>query len=289
MNYLLKRLGLVLPTLLAIISLNFLIVQFIPGGPIDQIAAQITGHGAAHLQSLKSSEQDFLSSSDNTGISPENLKRLRKEFGFDLPPLTRFVTMLKNYFVFDLGDSFYQNKSVIQLICDKLPVSASLGVWSTLLIYLICIPLGIRKAVRHGSKFDIGSSLFIIITNTIPIFVFAIALLTLFSGGFFLNWFPLEGLHSINFDQLIWYEKILDYFWHLTLPITCMVMTGLASLTFLTKNSFLDEINKQYVITARAKGLSERTILYKHVARNAMLIIVSGFPAVLSVCFSLDL
>ena len=233
------------------------------------------------------------------GIDPDLIKELEKQYGFDKPPLQRFFEMLRNYLVFDFGESFYKDKSVISLILEKLPVSISLGLWTTLFVYLISIPLGIKKAVRDGSKFDIYSSSLIIIGYAIPGFLFAIFLIVIFAGGSYLDIFPLRGLVSDNWEELSFFEKIFDYFWHLALPVLAMVIGGFASLTMLTKNSFLDEINKQYVLTARAKGVSEQKVLYGHVFRNAMLIVISGFPAafinilftsslLIEVIFSLD-
>ena len=233
------------------------------------------------------------------GIDPDLIKELEKQYGFDKPPLQRFFEMLKNYLVFDFGESFYKDKSVISLILEKLPVSISLGLWTTLFVYLISIPLGIKKAVRDGSKFDIYSSSLIIVGYAIPGFLFAIFLIVVFAGGSYLDIFPLRGLISDNWEELNFLEKIIDYFWHLALPVLAMVIGGFASLTMLTKNSFLDEINKQYVLTARAKGVSEQKVLYGHVFRNAMLIVISGFPAafinilftsslLIEVIFSLD-
>ncbi len=313
LNYIVKRLFLIIPTLFGILAVNFLIIQAAPGGPVEKAIAQIKGtevsvtekfttSGGEQSQSAQSQTKlNFTESKyrGSQGIDPDLIKELEKQYGFDKPPIERFFEMLKNYLVFDFGESFYKDKTVIDLIIEKLPVSISLGLWTTLFIYLISIPLGIRKAVQDGSKFDIYSSSIIIVGYAIPGFLFAIFLIVIFAGGSYLDIFPLRGLVSDDWDQLSFVEKILDYFWHLTLPVLAMVIGGFASLTMLTKNSFLDEINKQYVITARAKGVSEKKILYGHIFRNAMLIVISGFPAafinilftsslLIEVIFSLD-
>jgi len=233
------------------------------------------------------------------GLDPELIRQLEKLYGFDQPPAARFVLMMKRYLAFDFGQSFFQDRPVIDLIVSKLPVSISLGLWTTLLIYLISIPLGIAKAVRDGSAFDIWTSAIVVVGYAIPGFLFAILLVVLFAGGSFAHWFPLRGLVSDNWQQLSWPARITDYFWHITLPVTALVVSGFAGLTMLTKNSFLDEINKHYVVTARAKGLTRRRVLYGHVFRNAMLIVIAGFPAafvgilftgalLIEVIFSLD-
>ena len=313
LNYIVKRLFLIIPTLFGILAVNFLIIQAAPGGPVEKAIAQIKGtevsvtekfttSGGEQSQSAQSQAKlNFTESKyrGSQGIDPDLIKELEKQYGFDKPPIERFFEMLKNYLVFDFGESFYKDKTVIDLIIEKLPVSISLGLWTTLFIYLISIPLGIRKAVQDGSKFDIYSSSIIIVGYAIPGFLFAIFLIVIFAGGSYLDIFPLRGLVSDDWDQLNFIEKILDYFWHLTLPVLAMVIGGFASLTMLTKNSFLDEINKQYVVTARAKGVSEKKILYGHIFRNAMLIVISGFPAafinilftsslLIEVIFSLD-
>ncbi len=291
--YILRRLLLILPTLLGIMLLNFFIIQAAPGGPVEQMIARLQHQDISAVSRLSGENQaETIQNKDQTyrgaqGLDPEMIKSLEKLFGFDKPIWERFVLMVKNYACFDFGESFFKNQKVIDLIIEKLPVSASLGIWSTLLIYLVSIPLGIAKAVRHGSAFDIWTSSLIIMGNAIPVFLFAIVLIVLFAGGSYLQWFPLRGLTSPNFAELPLLQKILDYFWHLALPITAMVIGGFASLTMLTKNSFLDEINKQYTLTAKAKGLSEKQVLYRHVFRNAMLIIVAGFPsAFLSMFFA---
>ena len=291
LNYIIKRLFLIIPTLFGILAVNFVIIQAAPGGPVEKAIAQIKGTEVSVTERFTSSGGEQLSSNQSQknfsaqeskyrgsqGIDPDLIKELEKQYGFDKPPLQRFFEMLKNYLVFDFGESFYKDKSVISLILEKLPVSISRGLWTTLFVYLISIPLGIKKAVRDGSKFDI----------------------VVFAGGSYLDIFPLRGLISDNWEELNFLEKIIDYFWHLALPVLAMVIGGFASLTMLTKNSFLDEINKQYVLTARAKGVSEQTVLYGHVFRNAMLIVISGFPAafinilftsslLIEVIFSLD-
>ncbi len=268
---------------------NFLIIQAAPGGPVEQFISklnhttQIKDEIAPQNFSLNSS-QDISTNSNlkyrgSVGVDPEIIAKIEKLYGFDLPLWQRFWLMIKKFILFDFGVSFYQDKKVTELIWQKLPVSISMGLWSTLLIYLISIPLGIKKAVKDGSKFDIWSSSVIIIGHAIPSFLFAIFLIVLFAGGNFWSIFPLRGLVSENFHDLNWWQKIIDYFWHMTLPIAAMVIGGFASLTFFCKNSFLEEINKQYVLTAYAKGLNQKSVLYKHVFRNAMMIIIAGFPA----------
>ncbi len=289
--YVLRRLLLMVPTLIGILVINFLIVQAAPGGPVEQMMAKIEGHAGDSTTRITSTASEVNSTDSNylgrKGIDPELIKQIEKLYGFDKPAYERFFIMLANYAQFEFGESFYRNTRVVDLIIEKLPVSISLGLWSTLLIYFISIPLGIKKAVSHGSRFDVISSGFIISGYAIPGFLFAILLIVLFAGGSYLNWFPLRGLTSPNFGELSLVEKIIDYFWHLCLPIIAYTIGGFATLTMLTKNSFLDEINKQYVITARAKGLEERGVLYGHVFRNGMLIIIAGFPsAFLSMFFT---
>jgi len=288
--YLLKRFLLVIPTLFGIMIINFMIIQAAPGGPVDQMIAKLRGNaadpsarfsgaGSESLQSLEGfgdGESKYLGAQ---GLDPEFIAKLEKMFGFDKPPLTRFGLMIKNYLTFNFGESYFKDRSVIGLIKEKLPVSISIGLWTTLLIYFISIPLGIRKAVLDGSPFDIWSSVVVVVGFAIPSFLFAILLIVLFAGGSFWSIFPLRGLVSDNWHHLPLGAKILDYFWHMTLPICALVISGFASLTLLTKNSFLEEINKQYVLTARAKGLTERRVLFGHVFRNAMLIVVAGIPA----------
>ena len=283
--YIARRLLLVLPTLLGILVINFALTQFVPGGPIEQVLANMEGQGDV-FESFSGTSSEVAEASETNdyvgarGLPPEFIAELEKEFGFDKPPLERFLTMLWNYLRFDFGESYFRSISVVDLVLEKMPVSISLGLWSTLLAYLISIPLGIRKAVLDGSRFDTWTSWVIIIAYAIPGFLFAILLLVLFAGGSFLQIFPLRGLTSDYFDQLSLGEKIVDYFWHITLPIIASTISAFATLTLLTKNSFMDEIQKQYVITARAKGLSDRRVLLGHVFRNAMLIVIAGFPAV---------
>ncbi|EIC82873.1 microcin C ABC transporter permease YejB [Serratia sp. M24T3] len=288
--YLLRRLLLVIPTLLAIITINFFIVQIAPGGPVDQAIAAIemgqgnglpggnagsgNGHAVAGVGQVGDSNYR-----GSRGLDPEVIAEITKRFGFDKPLHQRYFDMLWQYARFDFGDSLFQGATVMQLVKSSLPVSISLGLWSTLIIYLVSIPLGIRKAVKNGSAFDTWSSSVIIIGYAVPSFLFAILLIVFFTGGNYLDWFPLRGLTSANFDSLPWYGKITDYLWHITLPVLATVIGGFATLTMLTKNSFLDEVQKQYVVTARAKGLDEKKILYRHVFRNAMLLVIAGFPA----------
>jgi len=283
--YIARRLLLVLPTLLGILVINFALTQFVPGGPIEQVLANMEGQGDV-FESFSGTSSEVAEASETSdyvgarGLPPEFIAELEKEFGFDKPPLERFLTMLWNYLRFDFGESYFRSISVVDLVLEKMPVSISLGLWSTLLAYLISIPLGIRKAVLDGSRFDTWTSWVIIVAYAIPGFLFAILLLVLFAGGSFLQIFPLRGLTSDYFDQLSLGEKIVDYFWHITLPIIASTISAFATLTLLTKNSFMDEIQKQYVITAKAKGLSDRRVLWGHVFRNAMLIVIAGFPAV---------
>jgi microcin C transport system permease protein len=308
--YILRRLLLMIPTLLGIMVLNFIIIQAAPGGPVERVIAQLRGHDVAatgrfagtdrgEMQAVHLSEADQSRYRGAQGIDPELIAELERMYGFDQPPVTRFVQMMGNYLRFDFGQSFYRDQTVVSLILQKMPVSISLGLWTTLLVYAISIPLGIRKAVRDGSAFDVATSAVVVVGYAIPGFLFAVLLIVLFAGGSFLDFFPLRGLASENWHELSWPMRILDYFWHLTLPVTAMVIGGFAGLTMLTKNSFLEEINKQYVITARSKGLAERRVLYGHVFRNAMLIVVAGFPSafigilftsalLIEVIFSLD-
>lgn len=290
LSYILKRLLLIIPTLFGIMLINFIIVQAAPGGPVEQMIAKITNTGvdasakfsgggfeiSAANKNAGSNNSQYLGS---RGLDPDLIKEIEQYYGFDKPAYLRFLQMIKNYAVFDFGESFFKDKSVAQLVIDKMPVSISLGLWTTLLVYLISIPLGIKKAIKNNSKFDIWTSVLISVAYAIPGFLFAIILIVLFSGGNYWQIFPLRGLTSPNFDQLSFIGKIADYFWHITLPVLSMVISGFAGLTILTKNSFLEEIGKQYVQTARAKGVSENKILYGHVFRNAMLIVVAGFPS----------
>jgi microcin C transport system permease protein len=285
-SYILRRLALIIPTLLGIMLLNFLIVQAAPGGPVEQMIAEIEGFGSGALDRASGggSGGEVSGGSDSRasqGLPPELLEEIRVMYGFDKPPHERFLKMIGDYATFDFGESFYRQQTVTELIVDKMPVSISLGLWSTLIIYLISIPLGVRKAVTDGSRFDVWTSTAIVIGYAIPGFLFAILLIVLFAGGSYLDWFPLRGLTSSDFDQMTWYQQIGDYFWHLALPVTANVIGGFATLTLLTKNSFLDEISKQYVVTARAKGLEEKQVLYGHVFRNAMLIVIASLPGVL--------
>jgi len=289
--YIFRRLLLIIPTLLGIMTINFFIVQTSPGGPVEKMIMQMQGNNASAIDRVTGSNQSEIIESNNdisnkeskykgsNGLAPELIEDIEKLYGFDKPLWERYFIMLKKYALFDFGDSFFKNATVIELIKEKLPVSISLGVWSTLLIYLVSIPLGIKKALKHGSRFDIYSSTVVILGTAIPGFLFAILLVILFAGGNYFDWFPLRGLVSENFSELSLFEQIKDYFWHLALPLTAMVIGGFATLTMLTKNSFLDEISKQYVTTAKAKGLTQSKVLYHHVFRNAMLIIISGFPA----------
>jgi microcin C transport system permease protein len=286
--YILRRLLLIIPTLWAIITINFFIIQIAPGGPVDQAIASMQGlDGNMSLQRIAGSSAGEVAADTKgasnyrgaRGLDPEVIAEIEKRYGFDKPLLARYGLMLKNYITFDFGESLFRGKPVLALIAERLPVSVSLGLWSTLIIYLVSIPLGIRKAVKNGTRFDTWTSSAIIIGNAIPAFLFAVLLVVLFAGGGFLKIFPLRGLFSADAASYSLGHKILDYFWHLVLPIFAMIIGGFASLTMLTKNSFLDEINKQYVMTARAKGLTEKKILLGHVFRNAMLIVIAGFPA----------
>ena len=290
--YIVRRILLIIPTLFGIMLLNFVIVQAAPGGPVELMIARIKGTAVAPTARLggaaggETGQAARVAAGEVSGkyrgaqgLDPALIKQLEQLYGFDRPPWERFVHMMKNYAVFDFGDSFFQDRPVIDLMLSRLPVSISLGLWSTLLVYLISIPLGIAKAVRDGSAFDMWTSAVVIVGYAIPGFLFAILLIVLFAGGSVVQWFPLRGLVSDNWAALSWGAAIRDYFWHMTLPIVSLVIGGFASLTMLTKNSFLDEIHKQYVVTARAKGLTERRVLYGHVFRNAMLIVIAGFPA----------
>jgi microcin C transport system permease protein len=280
--YIVRRLLLVIPTLFGVMLVNFVIVQAAPGGPIDTVIAQIRGAQGGALARITgggANEAGGPESRNARGIDPKLIKDLQQQFGFDKPAGERFLLTMGNYLRFDFGSSFFRNGTVAQLIAQRFPVSISLGLWTTLLSYLISIPLGIRKAVRDGSRFDVWTSTVIIVGYAIPSFLFAILLIVVFAGGSYVQWFPLRGLVSDDWSSFGWSHRILDYFWHIALPVTAMVISAFASLTMLTKNSFLDEINKQYVVTARAKGLAESRVLYGHVFRNAMLIVVANFPA----------
>ena len=277
--YLLRRLLLVLPTLFGIIAINFAVVQFAPGGPVEQMIAQLKGRGAVTGRLTGGGENVAGAYRGATGLDPHILADIRHMFGFDKPPLTRFWIMLKGYLRFDFGRSFFRDQTVLQLILKRMPVSISIGLWSTLLVYVISIPLGIAKAVRDGSRFDVATSAVVLVGYAVPGFLFAILLIVLFAGGSFVQWFPMRGLTSTGSEYWSWPARIGDYLWHMVLPTLAIVIGGFASLTMLTKNCFLDEIRKQYVLTARAKGATERRVLYGHVFRNAMLLIVAGFPA----------
>ena len=288
--YIIRRLLLVIPTLIGIMTVNFIIIQIAPGGPVEQMIAKLQGEAVSATERLSGGGEDVKGQkkavSEKTskyrgaqGLAPELVEEIEQMYGFDKPVHVRFFNMMLDYATFDFGDSFFRDQKVVDLVLEKMPVSISLGIWSTLAIYLVSIPLGIRKALKHGSRFDVWSSTFVILGNAIPTFLFAILLIILFAGGSYFSWFPLRGLVSDNISTLPWWQQILDYFWHLVLPITAILIGSFASLTMLTKNSFLDEINRQYVITARAKGIAERRVLYGHVFRNAMLIIIAGFPA----------
>lgn len=315
--YILRRLFLMVPTLFGIMLINFLVIQLAPGGPVEQVIAKVKGQGvdatarfgggggSDTLQTMANDQFKASASAATSkyrgaqGLDPEFIKELEVQFGFDKPLHERFWLMLKNYSRLDFGHSYFRDTSVIDLIKEKLPVSISLGLWTTLLIYLLSIPLGIRKAIRDGSHFDVWTSAVVLIGYAIPSFLFAVFLIVIFAGGHYLDWFPLRGIVSDNWDQLPWWKQITDYLWHLALPVLAMVIGGFAGLTMMTKNSFLEEINKQYVLTARAKGLSENRVLYGHIFRNAMLIVIAGFPAafigilftsslLIEVIFSLD-
>ncbi len=309
--YIARRLLLMIPTLLGIMVINFVIVQLAPGGPVERMIAQLTGEGAAITERITrtgtgetlaiTQMQDGAPSRYRgaQGLDPKFIKELEVRFGFDKPMHERFIKMMGNYITLDFGDSFFRDRPVVELVIEKMPVSISLGIWTTLLVYLISIPLGVTKAVRDGSRFDIWTSAVVIVGYAIPSFLLAVFLLGVFAGGSYFNWFPLRGLVSENWREMPWPELALDYLWHMVLPITAMVIGGFATLTMLTKNSFLDQINQQYVVTAKSKGLSERRVLYGHIFRNAMLIVIAGFPSafigilftssvLIEVIFSLD-
>ena len=289
LNYILRRLLLMIPTLFGIMIINFVIIQFAPGGPVEQAIAEWEGHAvdATSRFAGTGSDTNNVASSDQGGSSkyrggqglrPEIIAQIEKQFGFDKPAHERFFLMMWNYIRFDFGESYFSDKRVSDLVIEKLPVSISLGLWSTLIIYCISIPMGIRKAVRDNSRFGIWTSAIIVAGYAIPGFLFAILLIVVFAGGQYLDWFPLRGLTSENFDELSAWGQVKDYFWHITLPVIAMSVAGFATITLLTKNSFLEEIRKQYVLTAKAKGLTRDQVLYGHVFRNAILIVVAGFP-----------
>jgi microcin C transport system permease protein len=314
--YIVRRLLLIVPTLFGIMVVNFVVVQAAPGGPVDLMISRLKGHGADATARIAGSAGGETGGGragpaasqggDVTqryrgarGLDPELIRELERQYGFDRPASERFFRMMKSYVVFDFGQSFFRDRRVIDLIAEKLPVSISLGLWTTLLVYLVSIPLGIAKAVRDGTTFDVWTSAIVIVGYAIPSFLFAILLIVLFAGGSYWSLFPLRGLTSPHWAELSWPARVLDYFWHVTLPVVALVVSGFAGLTMLTKNSFLDEIRKQYVTTARSKGLTKRRVLYGHVFRNAMLIVVAGFPGafvgilftgalLIEVIFSLD-
>lgn len=311
-NYILKRLLFMIPTLLGIMLISFVIIQFVPGGPVERMIAQLQGNNieaTARFGGGGGGDMAIGAGGDGgaasnkyrgaQGLDPEFVAELEKLYGFDKPAPERFWIMVKNYARFDLGESYYRDVSVIDLVLEKMPVSISLGLWSTLIIYLISIPLGIRKAVKDGQPFDIWTSAAVFVGYAIPSFMFAILLIILFAGGRYFDLFPIRGIVSDDWADMNWWRAALDYAWHMVLPVTAMVISGFAGLTMLTKNSFLDEIGKHYVLTARAKGLTEKQVLYGHVFRNAMLIVIAGFPSaflaifftgslLIEVIFSLD-
>ena len=272
--YILKRIGLMIPTLFGVMLLTFLVTQFVPGGPVEQLMSQMEGLGKGGEVSATGTSMYR----GDSGLDASRVEQLKELYGFDKPPVTRFFSMMKNYLLFDFGTSYYYHQSVVELVISRMPVSMSLGLWSFLIVYGVCIPLGISKAVRDGSRFDILSSTAILIGYAIPGFVLAIVLIILFGGGSFWNIFPLRGIVSDGWSEMSIIKKILDYLWHMVLPITSGAVGSLAVMTMLTKNSFLEEIRKQYVLTARAKGLSEQQVLYKHVFRNGIIPIITGFP-----------
>ncbi|PGH52909.1 microcin ABC transporter permease [Azospirillum palustre] len=312
--YIIRRLLLIIPTLFGIMVINFLIVQIAPGGPIEQMIARVQGTaveatsriGGSAGGDANAAQRQNQTGGDSggkyrgaQGLDPAFIKQLEKEFGFDKPLHERFIHMMSNYIVFDFGTSYFRDRRVVDLVLEKMPVSISLGIWTTLIVYLVSIPLGIAKAVRDGQPFDVWTSGVVIVGYAIPSFLFAVLLIVVFAGGRYFDWFPLRGLVSDNWASLPWYKQVLDYFWHMALPVVSMVIGGFAGLTMLTKNSFMEEIGKQYVTTARAKGLTENRVLYGHVFRNAMLIVIAGFPGafigilftgamLIEVIFSLD-
>jgi microcin C transport system permease protein len=311
--YIVRRLLLMIPTLFAIMVVNFLVVQVVPGGPIERILSQLDRTGVSATARVSGQGGELVGGSaagggagaggrtyrGAQGLDPDFIAELERQFGFDKPLHERFLLMMRSYLTFDFGTSYFRDQSVVDLVLEKMPVSISLGLWTTLFVYLISIPLGIRKAMRDGSRFDVWTSGVVIVGNAVPAFLFGILLIVLFAGGRYLDWFPLRGIVSDHWRELSWPALVADYLWHVTLPVLALVIGGFASLTVLTKNSFLEEINKQYVITARAKGLSEQRVLYGHVFRNAMLIVIAGFPSafigilftgslLIEVIFSLD-
>ena len=267
--YIIKRLLLMIPTVIGALTITFVVIQFVPGGPVEQVLAEMRAGAGGDADAMRAGRD----------LDAKQLAELKALYGFDKPPLERYFGMLKSFAQFDLGRSFMQNKDVSQLIKEKLPVSISLGLWTFLVSYLTSIPLGIAKAVREGTRFDAMTTLFVLVGYAIPGFVLGVVLIVIFAGGTYLDWFPLRGLISDNWKELSWPSRIADYLWHLVLPLTCFAIGSFAVLTLLTKNTFVEEIRKQYVLVARAKGLSERNVLYKHVFRNALIPIVTGFPA----------
>jgi len=316
LSYIFRRLFLIVPTLFGIMIVNFAIIQIVPGGPVERVLAELQGTAVEATARVSGNEGSEVSGGQQQrqgagggamtskyrgaqGLDPAFIKQLEAQFGLDKPAHERFLIMMRNYLTFDFGKSYFRDKDVVGLILEKMPVSISIGLWSTLIVYLISIPLGIAKAVRDGSRFDIWTSGAVIFGNAIPGFLFAILLIVVFAGGRYLDWFPLRGLVSDNWDSLSWPMRIVDYFWHMALPVLSLVIGGFAGLTMLTKNSFLDQIGQQYVVTARSKGLGEQQVLYGHVFRNAMLIVIAGFPGafigilfagslLIEVIFSLD-
>ncbi len=282
-RYILRRLLLILPTLFGIMVINFILVQFAPGGPVEQAIVQAQGLNISTTASVSApmsmgpSSQSSYTGSE--GLNPEFVARMEEAFGFDKPTHERFFLMLWNYVRLDFGESYFQNRTVFDLVVERLPVSVSLGLWSLVLIYGVSIPLGMAKAVRDGTAFDIWSSAVVFVAYAIPGFLFAVMLIILFAGGTYLDWFPMRGMVSEHFGDLTPFGKVRDYFWHLALPLTALTIGGFATLTMLTKNSFLEEINKQFVLTARSKGLTEQRVMFGHVFRNAILIVIAGFPA----------
>lgn len=287
--YIVRRLLLIVPTLFGVMIINFAVVQVVPGGPVEQLIAEIQGTAASATARVAGGGGEIAAGGGGggtgyrgaQGLDPAFIAQLERTFGLDKPAHERFLLMMRRYLTFDFGESYFQNRSVVDIVLSKMPVSISLGLWTTLLVYLIAIPLGIGKAVRDGSPFDVWTSVIIVVGQAIPSFLFAILLVVLFAGGSYVQWFPLRGLASPGIEALPWWDQAIDYVWHLALPLTALLVGSFATLTMLTKNSFLEEINKLYVTTARAKGLGERRVLYGHVFRNAMLIVIAGFPSLI--------
>jgi len=275
-GYILKRLLLMIPTLIGVMFITFMVTQFVPGGPVEQLIHQLQKHGTSGEAGGAATGSLYRGAA---GLDTDRINELKALYGFDKPPMQRFYEMMVNYLSFNLGDSYYHHKTVFQLILSKMPVSISIGLWTFLIVYLTCIPLGVVKAVRDGTTFDVVTSTIILVGYAIPGFVLGITLLVLFGGGSFWDLFPLRGLVSDNWSDLNWYHKVTDYLWHMALPITASVVGSFAVMTMLTKNSFIEEIRKQYVLTARAKGLTENAVLYRHVFRNAIIPLITGFPA----------